>query len=215
MNLRILLLDDHRLFRSGLRSLLERTESMEVVGEAGDGPSAVEAAVRFNPQVVLVDIHLPGMDGFEAAEQIQAACPGIKVIFLSSDLDVALVRRAVRTGGKGYLLKGDATESLLLALETVRSGHFWYSSEVLSVLVDDYRQCLTDQATLPSPRLSEREQEVLRFLAEGLRHKEIADRLGVGIKSVETYRARLMAKLGCTSTADLIRHAIRSGVVPP
>ena len=171
--------------------------------------------MRFNPQVVLADIHLPGMDGFEAAEQIQAACPGIKVIFLSSDLDVALVRRAVRTGGKGYLIKGDATESLLLALEAVRSGHFWYSPEALSVLVEDYRQCLTNQTPPASPRLSEREQEVLGFLAKGLRHKEIADRLSVSVKSVETYRARLMAKLGCSSTADLIRHAIRTGVVPP
>lgn len=211
---RILLLDDHRLFRAGLRMILERAPGMEVVADVGDGAAAVEAAQRTNPDIVIADIHLAGEDGIEVAGRILAACPATKVVFLSSDADFALVRRALDVGGKGYLLKDNAAQDLLRAIEAALQGGIHLCPEVAAALVRDYRRT-SEAPSAPPPRLSDRENAVLRLLAEGLRNKEIAARLKVGTKSVETYRSRLMKKLGYHSLADLIRHAIRDGLVPP
>jgi DNA-binding NarL/FixJ family response regulator len=213
--MKILLLDDHQLFRSGLRLILEQTPGLTVIGEAGDGPSALEQVGRECPDVMVVDIHLPGLDGIEVARRLRAACPSAKVVFLSSDADSALVRRALEAGASGYLLKENAPQDLIRALEAAAKGGVYLCPEVASVLVKDYQGRLSQETTAPRAAISEREREVLQFIAEGLRNKEMAVRLNVSIKSVETYRARLLAKLGYATTAQLIRHAIREGIVPP
>jgi DNA-binding NarL/FixJ family response regulator len=213
--MRIFLIDDHELFRQGLRLILERTPDLIVVGEAGDGPSALELVERARPEVVVADIHLPKDDGIALAARILKKFPAIKVIFLSSDADFALVRRALDAGGSGYLLKDNAAHELIDAIEAVNNGGVYLCPKVALALVEDYRRHDGETPAATPKRLSKRETEVLRFIAEGLRNKEIADRLKVSTKSVETYRRRLLAKLGYVSTAELVRHAIRDGLVAP
>lgn len=207
---RILLIDDHRLFRQGVRLILERA-GLVVVGEAADGPTACELAQRACPDVVVADIHLPGEDGIAVASRILAQNPATKVVFLSSDADLALVRRALDAGGRAYLVKENADDDLLHAIEAAMKGGIYLCPEVASAWVKDARHG-GDPAAPPRPQLARREVEVLRLIAEGLRNKEIADRLAIGLKSIETYRSRLMVKLGYSSTAELVRHAIREGI---
>jgi DNA-binding NarL/FixJ family response regulator len=211
--LRILLLDDHQLFRTGLRLILEREAGYSVVGEAGDGTTALVLAQRTSPNVLVADVHLPSEDGITVASRIRALLPATKIIFLSSDGDVALVRRALDAGGSGYLLKDNAAQDLIRALEATSNGGVYLCPELASALLKDYRQRDTGAAPAAPVILSEREIEVLRYIAEGLRNKEIADRLKISQKSVETYRSRLLKKLGYSSTAELVRHAIREGLV--
>jgi len=213
--LRILLVDDHRLFSNGLRLILERTPGLVVVGEAADAAAALELADGTRPDLVLTDIHLPNGDGIELASRIGAICPAAKIIFLSGDADFALVRRALKAGGHGYLLKDSAAHDVIRAIEAARSGGIYLSPEVALALVQDHRQSNAEAAPAAEPRLSDRETEVLRLIAGGLRNKEIAQRLKVGTKSVETYRRRLLLKLGYTSTAELVRHAVREGLIEP
>lgn len=213
--LRILLVDDHRLFSNGLRLILERTPGLVVVGEAADSSAALELAASGRPDVVLTDIHLTNDDGIELAGRITAVCPEAKIVFLSGDADFALVRRALKAGGHGYLLKASAAHDVLRAIEAARSGGMYLSPEVALALVEVHRQCNAEAAPAAGPSLSDREAEVLRLIAEGLRNKEIAQHLKVGAKSVETYRRRLLIKLGYTSTAELVRHAVREGLIKP
>jgi len=212
--IRVLLIDDHQLFRKGLRLLLEHSGSVEVVGEAGNVATAVALAPTVNPHVIVADIHLPDGDGIAAAQQMLRDCPRASVVFLSSDSDFKLVRRALDAGGRGYLLKDVAPQDLLRAIEAARKGDIYLCPEIATALVHDYRSRDEDLAPV-IPKLSDREREVLRFVANGLRNKEVAARLNVSVKSVETYRRRLMAKLGYTSTAELVRHALREGLVAP
>jgi DNA-binding NarL/FixJ family response regulator len=211
--LRVLLIDDHRLFRSGLQLILEKAAGLAVVGEAGDAATAIELAKTGKPDVIVADIHLPDGDGIEMAVRIKALCPAVRVVFLSSDADFALVRRALDAGGNGYLIKDSAPQELIRAIEAAMKGTVYLSPEVAAALVQDYRQRNDEAAPAPRVLLSKREKEVLRHIAEGFRNKEIADRLGVSVKSVETYRRRLLEKLGYTSTAELVRHAVREGII--
>lgn len=213
--LRILLVDDHQLFRRGLQMILERTPGMTVVGEAGDGTQALELGKGIRPEVLVVDIHLPDCDGIELAGRLREKHPGAKVIFLSSDGDFALVRRALDAGGNGYLLKNSAPTELIGAIQAAAKGGVYLSPEIAADLVADFGGRSARQGPAAAPRLSSRENAVLEFIAEGLRNKEMAERLGVSVKSVETYRRRLLLKLGCDSTAGLIRHAIREGLITP
>lgn len=213
--MRVLLLDDHRIFRTGLRLVLERVPGLSVVGEAGDGATALELARDAAPDLLVADIHLGAENGIAIARQILDSYPAIKVIFLSSDSNFALVRQALDAGGSGYLLKENAAHDLIRAIEAAQQGGVYLCPEVAAALVRDFRR--RDDAgpdgSAP-PQLSEREREVLRLIAEGLRNKEIADRLRLSVKSVETYRRRLMHKLGYHSTAELVRYAIREGLLP-
>jgi DNA-binding NarL/FixJ family response regulator len=213
--LRILLIDDHQLFRSGLRLLLERAPGLVVAGEAGDGSSALALARSTRPDVVVADIHLPDGDGIEWAARILARLPATKVVFLSADADFALVRRALDAGGSGYLLKDSAPNDLVSAIEAVKNGGLYLCPKVAAILAEAHRQPSGGPPAAQPKPLSVREVEVLRFIAEGLRNKEIAGRLKVSTKSVETYRRRLLTKLGYDSTAELVRHAIREGFVAP
>ena len=212
---RILLIDDHRLLRDGLRALLARHHEFRVTGEAGDGASALRA-VRSQPfDIVLLDVHLPDMNGIEVARRILAVFPEIKVIVLSSDHSHDCVHEALLAGVSGYILKDNATDDLLRALHTVVAGQLYLCPEVSTDIVASYRSGLLPNVAPPQPILSERELQVLKLLADGLRSKEIADNLGIGAKSVETYRARLMEKLKLGSVAELTRYAVREGIVPP
>ncbi|MBL9208469.1 MAG: response regulator transcription factor [Opitutaceae bacterium] len=210
---RVVLIDDHQLFRKGLRLLLEQTPTIKVIGEAGTVAAAVALALETQPDVIVADIHLPDGDGIVAAEQMKRDCPRASIIFLSSDSDFRLVRRALDAGGRGYLLKDAAPQDIVRAIEAAEKGDVYLCPEVAAALVKDYQQ--RDGTAAPPPRLSEREREVLRLVANGLRNKEVAARLDVSVKSVETYRRRLMNKLGYTSTAELVRHALREGLIAP
>ena len=211
--LRILLIDDHRIFRTGLRLILQQTPGLIVVGEAGEGVAALALAQSEKPDVVVADIHLPGEDGIAVAARIRETCPAAKIVFLSSDADLTLVRRALDGGGSGYLLKDNAAQDLIRAIEASVQGGVYLCPEVGAALVKNYR--LRDAGLMPAApaALSARELEVLLLIAEGLRNKEIADKLQLSQKSVETYRGRLLKKLGYNSTAELVRHAIREGLI--
>ena len=211
---RILLVDDHRILRDGLRALLAHHHEFRVIGEAGDGASALRAVRSQPPDLVLLDVDLPDMSGIEVARRILAVFPEIKVVVLSSDHSHDCVHEALLAGVSGYVLKDNATDELVRALHSVAAGQLYLCPEVSTDIVASYRSGLLPNVAPPQPLLSERELQVLKLLADGLRTKEIADNLGIGVKSVETYRARLMEKLKLGSVAELTRYAVREGIVP-
>ncbi len=212
---RLLLVDDHRILRDGLRALLARFPEFVVIGEAGDGASALRAVRSQPPDIVVLDVHLPDMSGIEVARRILAVFSEVKVVVLSSDHTHESVHEALLAGISGYVLKDNATDELVRALRMVVAGQLYLCPEVGTEIVASYRRGQLPNVVPPQPLLSERELQVLKHLADGLRTKEIADRIGVGVKTVETYRARLMEKLQLSSVAELTRYAIREGIVSP
>lgn len=203
------------MVREGLRLLIERhCPGATVVAETGLAGAALEFARSVKPDVVIMDIHLPDGSGIEASKQILTELPQTRVIVLSAEPDVTFVRAALQAGATGYLLKSCASSELPRAIPAVVAGRMYFCSEVSETALLDYRQSLVPAQPPPHPELSEREREVLRLITEGLRTKEIAERLGVGVKTAETYRKRLIAKVGCNGTAELVRYAIREGIVP-
>jgi DNA-binding NarL/FixJ family response regulator len=214
-SLRVLLVDDHQLFRDGLQMILERAPGIMVVGAAGDAAKALELAESVRPDVIVADVHMPDGDGIALAARLKAKCPAAKLVFLSSDAHFAVVKRALDAGGGGYLLKDSAPTELIGAIQAASKGGVYLSPSIAADLVVDYGQRSAGGRASSPPPLSEREAAVLRFVAEGLRNKEMAEKLGVSIKSVETYRRRLLSKLDCSSTAELIRHGIREGLIVP
>lgn len=209
---RILLVDDHEMMRKGLRMLIADQPGMSVVGEAGDRDAALELIKNQPADVIVMDIHLPGINGIETSREILANHPGVKVVALSADPDLTLVNAALQAGVSGYLTKDCGPAELLQAIRSAIDGRIYLSPDVASVVVNDYMRGLGDRRSSSRPHLSEREQHLLRLVAEGKRNKEIAGILNVGVKSVETYRSRLMKKLGCASTVELTRYALREGI---
>ena len=212
MSVKILLVDDHRLLLKGLRLQLEQVYGLEVVGEASCGWEALNLARELSPDLAVLDLHLPDMTGKELARQLLAEHPRLKLLILSSDSDIAQVKETLKIGVAGYLLKENTDQDLFQAIRQIMSGQTYLCSEVNAAILTDYKKTLSGEAVLLKPGLSEREREVLRLIAEGLRTKEIASRMDVGVKSVETYRRRLTDKLGLTSTAELTRYAVREGI---
>lgn len=216
MSTRILLVDDHRMFREGLRLLITRElPAASVVGEAGDAGAALELARTSRPELVVMDIHLPGGNGIEVSRQILAEMPEVRIIVLSGEANLSFVKEALRAGVSGYLMKSNAPETLPQAIQAVLEGRLFLCEETSRVALEDYKEVLTNAEAACRPALSARELQVLRLIAEGLRTKEIAERLGVGVKTAETYRQRLIQKVGCNGTAELVRYAIREGLLPP
>ena len=211
--LRILLVDDHRILREGLCALLSREPGFEIVAQVGDGDGALKAVRHAPPDLVVLDVHLPDMNGIEVARRILAVFPEVKVIMLSSDHSHGSVHEALLAGVSGYVLKENATEELLRAIHSVVGGQLYLCPEVSTEIIASYRRGQLPNIEPPGPKLSTREREVLKLLADGLRTKEIAERIGVSAKTVETYRHRLMEKLELTSVAELTRYAIREGIV--
>jgi DNA-binding NarL/FixJ family response regulator len=211
--MRILLVDDHAMFSAGTRRLLESYYANAEVAEAGSGEAAMARLKEFKPDAVIMDLHLPDGNGIEVSGRILEQMPAVKIILLSGDSDLSHVDRALKKGIAGYLLKASAPEELARAVGVVMSGKIYLCPEANATVLENYRQNLCSAKSAAKPLLSARELEVLRFVSEGLRSKEIAARLQVAVKTVETYRRRLMLKLQCESTAELVRYAIREGVV--
>jgi DNA-binding NarL/FixJ family response regulator len=214
MNANVLIVDDHPLLRSGLRQAVEQHPNLTFAAEAASGAMALQRTAESKPDLVVMDIHLPDMDGIEATRQLLELHPSAKVIIFSADASRELVDRALQAGACGYILKKSVAEELLQAMQLVLGGKLYISPEVSAGILEDYRKALVGETVPAKPVLTEREKDLLRLVADGKRNKEIAERLGLSAKSVETYRARLMRKLGCASTAELVRYAIREGVTP-
>lgn len=212
MSVRVLIVDDHPLVRNGLRMLVDAQVDMEVVGEATDGRTALDAVGRLLPDIVIMDVEMPGGSGIEVLREVLAASPATKVLMLSAFPDPAYVTESIQAGASGYLIKGDAVGEIVKAVRAAMNGHTFMCPEATSVLISALKDSLASGAARTRPLMSQREREVLVLVAEGLRTKEIAARLNIGVKTVDTYRARLMKKLECGSTAELVRYAIREGV---
>jgi len=213
MHARVLLVDDHPLMRDGLRLLIDGQDDVKVVGTAGDGATALAAVAQLTPDVVVMDIELPDENGIAVTRRVLEAVPAVKVVILSAFADSRYVTEAVQAGVSGYLLKGNAPGEVLSAIRAVAAGHTFMCPEATSALVATLKGHLTSEPRPLVPVLSPREREVFRLVAEGLRTKEIAAKLGIGAKTVDTHRARLMKKLRAGSTAELVRIALREGVV--
>jgi len=211
----VLLAEDHSIVREGLRSLLELSEGFEVVGEAANGRDAVDMACERRPDVVVMDIAMPGLNGFEATRQILSSDPGIRVLVLSAHSDGEYVKRMVKIGASGFLVKQNSGEVLVQAIRKIASGRSYYSPTVAGRLrkaKEKDRLAGIPKGTAQRP-LTKREAEVLQFVAEGLANKQMAGELGISIKTVEKHRQQLMNKLDIHDTAGLTRYAIATGVI--
>jgi DNA-binding NarL/FixJ family response regulator len=215
--IQILLADDHAVLRTGLRMLLDAQPDMEVIGEASDGNEAVEQALASQPDVVLMDVAMSGGGGLEATQQIRQQAPGIRVLMLSMYDDESYLRRALEAGASGYALKRAADTELLSAIRAVAQDEVYLHPALTRVLVSDLlkREASPSEAPRPAtlPRLSEREVEVLRLVALGHTNQEIADTLVLSVKTVESYKGRLMEKLGLRGRAALVRYAVDAGLL--
>jgi DNA-binding NarL/FixJ family response regulator len=212
MRLRVLLADDHALVRAGLRKLLEALPDIEVVGEAGDGQAVLLLAEQLHPNLVLMDIAMPGLNGLEAAARLTKAHPQTRVLILSMYQNEDYVRQALRAGAAGYLLKDAAPVELELAIKALRRGETYLSPAVSKGVMSDYVQRLRGEAA-PGEALTPRQREVLQLIAEGRTTKEIARRLDLSVKTVETHRTQLMKQLDLHDVAGLVRYAIRTGLI--
>jgi len=209
---RILLADDHVLVRAGIRSLLEKLPDTEIVGEAGDGREALSLAQACQPNIVLMDVAMPGLNGLEAVARLQKECPEVKVLVLSMHANEEYVIQALRAGACGYLLKDAATVELELALQAVGRGENYLSPAISRQVIDDYMARVSGQPGALE-HLTPRQREILQLIAEGKNTKEIAALLSVSIKTVETHRAQLMDRLDIHDVPGLVRHAIRKGLI--
>jgi DNA-binding NarL/FixJ family response regulator len=209
--IKVLLADDHSIVRDGLRRLVEGAGDMAVVAEAADGREAIRQAREASPDVAVVDISMPGLDGLEVVRRLRAAHPGMAVLILTMHEEEQYVVRAVEAGAKGYLTKRSAADQLLSAIRKVHAGGRYLSESASEALAS--RVAKGSGAKSPVDTLSDREITVLRALAQGKSNREIADAYGLSIKTVDTYRFRLLKKLDLRNNADLTRFAIRNGIV--
>ena len=206
---RILLADDHAVVRQGFKMLLGAQPDMEIVGEASNGREAVEAAETLRPDVVVMDVAMPELNGIEATRRLAASAPHARVIALSMHKDSVYVREILRAGARGYLLKDSGAEDLVSAIRAVARGESYLSPAVSNAVLDDYRKHVTN----PIDLLTSREREVLQMLAEGKTNKEIAGVLNLSVYTVDAHRGRIMEKLNLHSINDLVRFAVRNGVI--
>lgn len=210
--LRILLVDDHVLVREGMRILIQRESDMEVVGEAADGMEALRQAIELKPDVVVMDISMPGMDGAKATARIREELPLTRVITLTRHADQAYLQQLLRAGANGYVVKKAAVSELITAIRTVAQGRTYIDAGLASRVVEVYLKGGASSAPEAGrPRLSPREESVLRLIAWGHSNAEIAVQLGISVKTVEYQRARGMEKLGLRSRVEIVQHALREG----
>lgn len=214
MSLKVLLADDHKIVRDGFRTLLAKNSGVVVVGEAEDGRTTVQLAKKTAPDIVIMDVAMPDLNGIEATRQIVAECPGVKVIAVSMHSDRRYVSEMLKAGASAYLSKDYAFDELETAIRAVKANKIYLSPDISGVVVESYVR----QTPKPEPSafslLSDREREVLQLLAEGKTAKEIADQLHVSIKTVETHRTNIMTKLNIHRIAELTKYAIREGLTP-
>ena len=214
MKTKILIADDHRLFRDGLRNMLIHEEDIQVVGEATDGPSTIRRVNELRPDIVLMDISMPDLNGIEATRRIHSEHSSVRVLILSMHSDQRFVLESLRAGASGYLLKDCAIEELVGAIRVVMRDQTYLSRSIADSFIKDYVSLAKRAPTSAFSLLSGREREVLQALAEGKSTKEMAARLGVSVKTVETHRKQIMDKLDLHSVAELTKYAIREGLTP-
>ncbi len=208
--LRILLADDHRMFREGLRALVGSEPDMDVVGEADDGRAAVALAERLRPDLVLMDVSMPSLNGLQATERIKQNCPQMKVLALTRHADDGYLRQLLKAGVAGYVLKRSGSDELLRAVRAVAAGQSYLDPSVASSVITDAVGRHTPGADA-GKELSRREEQILQLIARGYANKEIAARLDVSVKTVEMHKANAMRKLGMTSRIDIVSYAILQG----
>jgi DNA-binding NarL/FixJ family response regulator len=215
MSIGVFLADDHAVVRDGLRALLEAQSDMRVIGDAADGRDTVRQVARLCPDVVVLDIAMPELNGIEAAREIAQVSPATQVIILSMHSTTEHIFQALQAGVRGYLLKESAGIEVVNAVRAVHTGQRYLSQKISDTMIDDYiRQRQAAQVKSPLARLSLRERQVLQLVAEGKSSAEIADILSLSLKTVETYRSRLMHKLGISDLPGLVRFAIQHGLTP-
>ncbi len=210
----ILVADDHTIVRSGIVSLLSLNPDFEVVAEAENGREAVDLAVSKNPDVVLMDIGMPILNGLEATRQIKKRMPEMKVLVLSGYDNDEYILQTIQSGANGYILKNSFLEDLYAAIRSVHSGQAFFSPSVSKIIIDSYvSRPSTAPGRKPSRPLTAREREILQLIAEGYLHQQIADRLQISVRTVDTHRHNIMKKLDIHDTAGLVTYAIKNGIV--
>lgn len=212
---RIIVADDHDIVRHGLRALLETRQGWEVIGEASDGRQAVDMAKRLKPDVVVLDISMPELNGLEAARQILHDLPRTEVLILTMHRSEQVVRELLQAGARGYLLKNDAARELVAAVEALSQHQPFFSSEVSEIVLQGFRKPAadTDSSQTPTARLTARERQIAQLLAEGKSNKEVASALGISVKTAETHRTNIMNKLNLHSLSELVRYAVRNNMI--
>jgi DNA-binding NarL/FixJ family response regulator len=215
--LRILVADDHELVRRGMRGLLRARRDWKVVGEAANGREAVEKATKLKPDVAILDISMPDLDGLQATRQIREASPGTSVVVLTMHESDQMVRRVLEAGALGYVLKSDLATRLVRAVKDVSAGKLFLTPKVSGIVLKGFLKNGNQDESRENSRArpTPREVEIIRLLAEGSSNKKIADDLGITVRTVETHRAKIMLKLGLHSLAELIHYAIRNKIVTP
>jgi two-component system response regulator NreC len=212
--LRILLADDHIVMRTGLRALLERQPTLEVVGESENGRETVELAASLRPDVVVMDVGMPVLNGIEATQTIVTQCPTVAVVILSMHADESYVMRALKAGARGYLLKDSAAADLLGAIQAISQGKSFFSPKVSRILAEDYVRVLKQKGAVDTyDLLTSREREILQLLAEGKANKEVATALNISPYTVETHRSHILQKLNLHNSAELVLYAVRKGII--
>jgi len=213
--MRVLVADDHEIVRKGLCSLIKELPGWEVAGEAADGREAVEKTREFKPDVTVMDISMPEMNGLEATRQIVKEHPGTKVLVLTMHDSDPMIRDVLDAGARGYLLKSDAGRDLVTALEALRRDKTFFTSKVAQVVLDGYLRRDFEPAEVDTrrSRLTPRQREIVQLLAEGKSSKEVAVALGISVKTAETHRANVMRRLECHSVSELVRYAIRNHII--
>lgn len=208
---RILIAEDHQTVREGLRLILQDQPDIEVIGEAGDGRAAIEQAKRLNPDIVLMDVSMPGLNGLKATKELKASCPEVKVLTLTRHKDDGYLQQLLRAGVSGYVLKQSPSTELLHAIRAIAAGGQYVDSSLTNRVVSSFVEKSGGRGSAPQPEPSERESEVLRLIAWGHSNKEIATRLDLSVKTVEVHKANAMRKLGMKSRIDIVQYAVLRG----
>jgi len=217
--IRVFVADDHNIVRRGLISILSLMEDVEVVGEAEDGRTAVEQVMKIIPDLVLMDVSMPNLNGMEATRRIKNRMPEVRVLVLSAHDNEAYVLESLRSGANGYILKNTSADDLHAAIRVVNSGQAYFSPGISKILAEDYVRRVTDPSNTEAipppngPRLTDREREILQLIAEGLSHQQISDQLHISIRTVDTHRNNIIQKLDIHDAAGLVTYAIKNGIV--
>lgn len=212
MGIKIILADDHKIVRDGLRTLLERESDMEVIAEAEDGRAVVNLAKQLSPDLVIMDIIMPGLNGIDATRDIIRKDPHIKVIGLSMHSDKRFVSGMFQAGASGYLLKDCAFDELATAVRTVVSNHTYLSPGIANIIIERQRERSSQSGSTTFTNLTTREREILHHLADGMSSKDISSTLDISVKTVQSHRQNIMRKLNINNVTDLIKYAIREGL---